>query len=800
MRNPIALRAGVSFLAILVGGAAGAQEALPDIDVGAAAPLRAPAPRPAAATPAPSAPAMTPASAAAPAPALSRTPAMVNVTTAKEIAQTHEFDLARALERVAPGVLIEDVTGNPFQPQVDFRGFVASPVAGTPIGLAVYQNGIRINEAWGDTVNWDLIPSVAIDRTSIVTGNPLFGLNAIGGAVVLDMKNGFTYHGFEADARGGSFGRRLGSMQLGVEKDGFATYVALEAAGDNGYRKFSGSQIERMYGDLGWRGEGAEIHAAMQLAQNRFGVSGPAPLDLISIDPNSVYTTPQTTKNTLSQFSVDGTFTPAPNWRILADLHYRAFDQAHQDGNTTNFASCGDVTLCDQNGNSTVMPDFFGGSVPLGVIDRTWTSSRTVGGTAQIENSGKIFGRPNTATVGVSYDHGWTLFNASEELGMLNPYDLSIAGLGIINAAPSADVSPVKLNAENSYLGAYARDQLELTDQLTATAGVRFNYALINLYDHFSNQLNGDSTYTHVNPMVGATYKITPDLAVYASYSESNRAPTPLELGCANPNQPCLIDNFLVADPPLKQVVGHTIESGFRGDFKPSSYLPGGVAAWLPGRVDWSAGVFRTTSFNDILSVPSVVTGQGYFTNAGTTQRQGIETQWRYTDEKLSAYINYTLTDATFRSMVELGSPNNPLVVGLNAFAGIPASSILVMPGSHMASVPKHRLKAGLDYALTNEWKIGGDLVFVANSYLRGDEINAFGVLPSYATLNLRSSYQVTKNFQVYGLIDNVSNTRPQSFGTFFATTDIPFLSFANPRTVSIGPPIGFYAGAKVTF
>jgi iron complex outermembrane receptor protein len=440
------------------------------------------------------------------------------------------------------------------------------------------------------------------------------------------------------------------------------------------------------------------------------------------------------------------------------------------------------------------MPDFFGPSVPLSVIDRTWASSRTVGGTVQVENTEKIFDRPNTATFGVSYDHGWTNFNASEELGVLNPNDLTVAGLGIINVDPAGDVSPVKLNAANSYLGVYARDQLELTDKLTFTAGARYNYALISLYDHFSNQLDGNSKFTHVNPMVGATYKITPEIAAYASYSESNRAPTPLELGCANPNQPCLIDNFLVSDPPLKQVVAHSIESGLRGYFTPAPYLPPSVGALLPGRVEWSAGVYRTTSFNDILSVPSVVTGQGYFTNAGTTQRQGMESQLRYKDEKLSAYINYTLTDATFRSQVELGSPNNPLAIALGS------SSILIMPGSHMTSVPKHRLKAGFDYAVTKEWKVGADVVFVAGNYVRGDEINAFGTLPSYATINLRTSYQLTKNLEVYGLIENASNTRARSFGTFFNTTDIPFLAFSDPRQVSISPPIGFFGGAKVTF
>ncbi|HXZ16778.1 MAG TPA: TonB-dependent receptor [Roseiarcus sp.] len=804
----------IAALACALAQAADAQQVLPNIDISsplrshpkpqpAAQPVAAAAAHPSSSAPrrtaerAPSAPAPQPAPQA---PALATTPAAVNITTAQEIAASHQFDVAGALERVAPGVIINDVNGNPFEPEVDFRGFVASPVSGTPEGLAVYMNGVRINEAFGDTVNWDLIPSVAIDRTAIVTGNPLFGLNAIGGAVVMEMKNGFTYHGFELDGRAGSFSRHLGSLQYGVEKDGFAAYLALEAAGDQGYRKFSGSQIERLYGDLGWRGDNnAEVHATTNLAQNRFGVSGPAPIDLVNVDPSSVWTTPQTNKNSLSQFGVNGSITPAPNWKLLGDAHYRAFDQAHVDGNTTDFVSCGGATLCDGNGNSTYMPDVFGPNVPIGVIDRTWTRSRTVGGTAQIENDQKIFARPNTATFGVSFDHGWTNFTASEELGFFNPYDLTIAGLGVIDVDPSDDVAPVKLNAANTYLGVYARDQLELTDQLTVTAGARYNYALISLYDLYSTQLNGASKYTHVNPMVGATYKFTPDFLVYASYSESNRAPTPLELGCANPNQPCLIDNFLVSDPPLKQVVAHTIETGLRGDFKPAPYLPESAATWLPGRVDWSAGVYRTTSFDDILSVPSAIAGLGYFTNAGTTQRQGVETQLRYTDERLSAYINYTLTDATFRSTIMLGSPFNPEAI---AFGG---GNELVTPGAHLTSVPKNRLKAGFDYALTKEWKIGADVIYVSGNWIRGDEINAYGTLPAYAKLNLRTSYQLTKNVQIYGLIDNVTNTRAETFGVFFDTTSAAsssaqFLSFTSPRQVSISPPIGFFAGAKVSF
>jgi len=683
---------------------------------------------------------------------------------------------------------VNGVTGNPFQPEIDFRGFVASPVVGTPQGLAVYQNGVRINEAWGDTVNWDLIPAIAIDRATIVTGNPLFGLNAIGGAVTLDMKNGFTYQGFEADARFGSRGRRQGAAQYGVQSGDYAGYVAVEAAGDDGYRNFSGSHIRRFYGDVGYRGDQAEVHFTLGLAQNRFGASGPAPADLANAVPSSVYTTPQTIKNTLAQYGINAIFTPGATWKILADLHYRAFDQARVDGNTTDFSSCGNPTLCDGQGNPTVnVPDLYGGALPLGVIDRTYTRSRTFGGTVQLENTDRIFGYGNKFIFGASYDHGWTNFTATEELGVVNPFNLVVGGTGYFVDEPASGIASVKLNASNAYLGVYALDAFDVTDKLTVTAGARFNHAAIGLYDLRGVALNGASTFSRINPMVGASYKITPELALYASYSEANRAPTPLELGCADPNRPCLIDSFLVSDPALKQVVSHTIETGLRGD----SATP---LAFLPGRIDWSAGLYRTVNFDDIMSVPSAVTGRGYFVNAGATQRQGVEASLRYHDERLSAFLNYTFTDATFRSPTMLGSPNNPLVMALGG------NSLLVGPGSHLTSVSRHRLKGGFDYALSPGWKVGADVVFASGGYARGDETNLFGELPSYATVNLRSSYKLTQNVEIYGLIENVGNARAKNFATFFNTTQLSFIAFNDPRQLSLAAPIGFYGGVKVTY
>jgi len=114
-----------------------------------------------------------------------------------------------------------------------------------------------------------------------------------------------------------------------------------------------------------------------------------------------------------------------------------------------------------------------------------------------------------------------------------------------------------------------------------------------------------------------ANHDFLPNLSIYGGYSEANRAPTPLENGCADRNQPCLIDNFLVADPPLKQVVSRTVEAGIRGNFD--------VSLFGPGKINWNAGVFRTINKDDILNVPSTIAGRGFFENAGDTRRQGIE-------------------------------------------------------------------------------------------------------------------------------------------------------------------------------
>ena len=276
-----------------------------------------------------------------------KVPASVNFVDAERIARTGSMNITDALLQQVPGVSINEVAGNPFQPNVEFRGFVASPVAGTPQGLAVYQNGVRINEAFGDTVNWDLIPTAAIKSVSVVTNNPAFGLNALGGAVNVQMKDGFNYHGAEIDTMGGSFGRVQSSLQWGKQVDGnFAVYGALEGLHDNGFRNFSASDIRRFYGDVGYKNDVSEFHLNMGVADNKFGAAATMPVELLQQYWGATYTTPQTSNNRVGYVNLTGKVEASPTWTVDGSVHVRVFDQKAVDGNPTGTQPCAaDATL-----------------------------------------------------------------------------------------------------------------------------------------------------------------------------------------------------------------------------------------------------------------------------------------------------------------------------------------------------------------------------------------------------------------------------------------------------------------------
>jgi iron complex outermembrane receptor protein len=655
---------------------------------------------------------------------------------------------------------------------------------------------MRINEAFGDTVNWDLIPTTAIRSVTVVTNNPAFGLNALGGAVNVQMKNGFSYQGAEINTMGGSFGRIQGSAQYGKQVDNYSVYAALEGVRDNGFRNFSESAIRRFYSDVGYRTDSSEFHLNMGVANNNFGAAATVPVELLQNYWGATYTTPQTTNNKVAYANLTGKVEATPTWTIDGSVRVRAFRQKTVDGNPTETQPCDadPALLCfnsdtaPANGlNGVQLANPFPDTAVLGQIDRTSTRSTTTGATLQATNTDQLFGHNNQFMVGASFDSGVTRFGASAELGTIGPnYVVSGSGIFLGRSGDPVSIGPVSLRATNRYTGIYALDTFDVTDAFSISGGGRFNYANIVLQDLIGTDLNGDHTFSRFNPMIGGTYKITPGLTAYAGYSEANRAPTPLELACADPARPCIAAAFLIADPPLQQVVSRTVEAGFRG----TSEL--GI-----GTLGWKVGAFRATNADDILAIPSPeLQGFGYFQNVGRTRRQGIEAQVNLTSKTLQLYASYALVDARFLDSLLLGS-NSP-------FADADGN-IQVVPGNRIPAIPRNRVKFGMDYWITDAFKVGGDALFVSDQYFVGDDNNLAPRLPSYTVFNLHASYQVTKNIQFYGRVDNVFDNRYAVYGTFFQTNDVPNFAnggapFSDPRSVSPARPRALYAGVKATF
>jgi iron complex outermembrane receptor protein len=744
--------------------------------------------------------------------------ASTQTITAEDFARTYSPSITDALMQHVPGVSTTDTQGNGFVQDLRYRGFAASPIQGTPQGLAVYMNGIRINEAFGDTVNWDLIPTNAIDRADVWTNNPVFGLNALGGAVNIQMKNGFTYSGTEFEAQGGSYGRVGGSVQTGAAKDGIGIYLAAQGVKDDGWRYQSPSKVKRFYGDLGWRGDSGELHLVGALARNYFGVVGPTPIQLLALDPKAIYTWPQTTRNDMQLVSLNGKINAPDSWTLQGNLYFRGFQQKHVDGND------GDIERCSGNpvnplynllcldddaapGASAASRQILTAAnaaipcpplavvnpcrgVPYGTVDRTSTDATTYGLSLQATNDAKLFGYGNYFSTGGSIDHGRVNFGANSELGYIFP-DLSVGpnpsipGTGsIIHTAGNIGYSPVSLDARSTYYGLYATDVFDITPRLAANFGARLNIARIAMGDLLgtSPELNAAYTFTKVNPMAGLSYKLTDSLTTYGGYSQSNRAPTPLELGCSNPVKPCLLEGFLVSDPPLKQVTATTYEAGLRGREQ-----------LLDGRVEWKAALFRTDSANDIINVASLIPGRGVFQNVPATRRQGAEVGARYQSAQWLAYASYSYIDATYQFSGDIASPNNP--------AADADGNVHVTPGDRIPGIPRQQLKGGAEYAVTPEWKVGADAILVGPQYFVGDDANQNAKLASYWTANLHTSYAVTKNMQVFGLVNNLFNKTYYPYGTYFSPQSIQnaiTTVLTDPRTLTPGQPLSIYVGMRV--
>ena len=456
-----------------------------------------------------------------------------------------------------------------------------------------------------------------------------------------------------------------------------------------------------------------------------------------------------------------------------------------------------------------------------GLLNRGHSVQTTGGGSGQFTVSRPLARHENRLTVGAAYDRSGVAFQQTSELGYINP-DRSITGLGAFADGVSGgevDGEPfdarVNLTGDVQTWSAYATDTLAFGDRVHVTASGRYNRTTVHNDDRINpgggpGSLDGHHVFGRFNPAAGVTVAPRPSFRLYASYGEGSRAATSIELGCADPEQPCKLPNALAGDPPLRQVVARTIEAG-------------GSGAWRG--LDWQAGVFAVGNRDDILFVTSEQTGFGYFRNFGRTRRTGFDLGASRHVGRAAFGASYTLLNATYQSAETLngsGNSSNDLAqAGQPGFDG----TIDLAPGDRMPLIPRHLLKAYADLVVTRALSVNVNLVAVSDSFARGNENNAHqpdgvyylgpGSAPGYGIVNLSSRYALRRNLeivlQVHNLFDRHYYTAallgPAGFtaAQTFAAREFPAVNngeFPVRQTTFYAPgaPLQAWIGAKVRF
>ncbi|PPD45445.1 MAG: energy transducer TonB [Methylobacter sp.] len=724
--------------------------------------------------------------------AIDKIPAAVQTVSSEQLQKSQSLSLAEYINRYLGGVHINEAQNNPLQPDVYYRGFVASPLLGLPQGLSVYVNGVRFNEPFGDSVNWDLIPPGAIDSTTLHGGsNPVYGLNSLGGALAIKTKTGFTAPGHQVEVYGGSFDRHVEEITSGANNGKFGYFVDLRSFEEQGWRDFSSSNAKQALGTLSWQGDRGGLDLTVAANDNDLRGNGAVPVQLLAQDRHAVFTHPDQTITRLFFTELSGNYALTDKVEISGNAYFRQNRMRTFNGDNSDYDACeGDASLLcdgdgavvvDTNGNDVLADDAVEGATN----NTSYTNMYTRGGTLQALFTQDVFKHENSLAVGTSYDNAEVHFGSDTELASLTD-DRGTVGSGI-----SVDESKVRLHTFSNTVGVFATDSFSVTDRLTATVAGRFNHIDLAMSDRYLNgdkNLNGDHTFDRINPSAGLSYEVNKNLNVYGSYSESSRAPTPMELSCADPEAPCKLPNSFVSDPPLKQVVANTFELGFKG---PLTGLVG------EGDGHWNLGYFHTTNEDDIIfrrDFSSNFNNQGYFSNVGKTLRQGLETGASVTYPQVFSDIddwhfstNYTYLDATF---LDSFGVQNPLEQGQIA---------MVTSGDRIPGIPEHLFKWALGVDLWQKVSVGVNGIFNGNQVFRGDEANIAKPLAGYWLLNATAEYKATKYFTVFGKLDNLADERYSSFGMYGNATDI-FPNFNDGRFVSPGAPRAGWVGVRLTF
>lgn len=707
-------------------------------------------------------------------------PSNVQSATDRELDETKAISVSDFMQRRLGSVHINEAQNNPLQPDVQYRGFTASPLLGLPQGLSVYMDGVRINEAFGDTLNWDLIPESALAEVNLIPGsNPLFGRNTLGGALSLETKNGFTHPGTRGEVYGGSFGRRAVQAETGGSSDGKSYFLTADYFEEDGWRDYSPSDAKRLFGNLGWQGEDSNLDFSVLLGDTKLIGNGPLPIQLLQTDREAIFTRPDITENELSMFTLSGDRFIGQDWVVGGNVYFRRNQTDTLNGDDSDFEECDadpgliceeddDEIVTDTDGNPVAADD----SVEGGTINTSQTEQDAYGATLQATLLRPLAGRENQFIVGAEIAQSQIDFFSQTELGSLDDTRRAV-GSGIIVGDSLTD-----LRAETKDYALFVTDTLSVTDALSVTLSGRYNITDVELNDQLGTALNGDHRFERFNPAIGATYDLSSTTNVYGGYSESNRVPTPVELTCADPDDPCRLPNAFLADPPLDDVVAKTWEAGIRG---------------RTGTTRWNLGVFTTKNEDDILFISAgALTNQGYFDNVGETRRRGVELNLtgRATPQ-VGWYLNYTYLDATFQTPLTIASENNPAAID---------GEIQVEKGDRIPGVPRHMAKAGLDWAATDRIRLRPEAVYHSDQVLRGDESNQLDTVDEYVVVNLLAEYQISDSFEAFARIDNVFDTDYETFGLLGEPDEVLGTEYDDPRFLSPGAPRGAWVGVSMSF
>ncbi len=721
---------------------------------------------------------------------IDRIPAPVQTATAQDIDRLHALDLTSYLNRALGSVYVNDMQNNPLQPDVNYRGYTASPLLGTPQGLSVYMDGVRLNQPFGDVVSWDLIPRQAIASLTLIPGsNPVFGLNTLGGALALRTKDGYSDPGLSLGVNYGSHDRLAIEAELGGHADGgLYWYGAANRFKEDGWRNSSASDATQAFGKLGLRNAAGNVSLSASYADTDLNGNGLQEQQFIIHDYASIYTKPDNTRNTSYLLNLVATTKVSDTISVSGNVFYRNI-QTHTLNADVNDDSLGQwlyqpnaveqaaLAAAGYTGYPTsgetqantpfpfwrCIANILLNSEPNqqcnGLYNRTATDQHDAGFNAQVALEPELWGRDNHLVAGAGEVRTSSHFTQSSQFGYLVPdrgVEL-VAGPGAFadGSQDSANAfdARVDLHGTSSTLSLFLTDTLQLSSMVALTVSGRYDRTDLVSTDALTPEgdpgsLSGRHVFKRINPAAGLTVTPAETFTAYLGYTEGSRAPSVIELGCADPANPCKLPNSMAGDPPLDQVVTRTYEAGVRGLFARTAR--------------WNLGVFRADNRDDILFVADEQSGFGYFKNFGQTRRQGVEAGVSSRIGPLTVGANYTYLDATYRSAEEIGGVGNSANDEGAGFAG----SIKIEPGDKIPLVPSHILKVVMDWQIVPLFSVNADAMNVAGSYSRGNENNEHlsdgvyylgpGRTGGYTVVNLGAELRPMPVLKVFAQVNNV--------------------------------------------